>query len=77
MTKPRQTKKAKVRGMLERPNGVTLEAICKATGWQAHSARAVLSGFRKAGYTIERTAPGEGKAGGSVYRITAAPEGVA
>jgi hypothetical protein len=44
---------------------------------QAHSARAVLSGLRKAGYTIEREAPGEGRNASSVYRITAAPEGAA
>jgi hypothetical protein len=60
MTKPKQTKKAKVRAMLERPDGATLEAICKATGWQAHSARAALSGFRKAGHTVERITPGDG-----------------
>ncbi len=74
MTKPKQTKTDKVRAMLARPQGASLEAICKTTGWQAHSARAVLSGLRKAGYTIERSAAGEGKKAGSVYRITASPE---
>lgn len=58
--------------MLKRPSGATLDAICKATGWQPHSARAVLSGLRKAGYTVERHA-GAGKDGTSVYRITANP----
>jgi Tfp pilus assembly protein PilX len=67
----------KVRTMMERSQGATLEAICKATGWQSHSARAVLSGFRKAGYVIERSAPGDSKTSGSVYRITAAPEDAA
>ena len=74
MSKPKQTKTEKVRAMLARPQGARLEAICKATGWQPHSARAILSGFRKAGYTVERQAPEAGKPGGSVYRITAAPE---
>ena len=74
MAKPRQTKTDKVRAMLARPQGATLEAICKATGWQPHSARAVLSGLRKAGDTIEREALADGKGGGSVYRITAASE---
>ncbi len=74
MSKPKQTKTEKVRAMLTRPQGARLEAICKATGWQPHSARAILSGFRKAGYTVERRAPEAGKLGGSVYRITAAPE---
>jgi hypothetical protein len=74
LTKTKQTKTDKVRAMLARPQGATLEAICKATGWQAHSARAVLSGLRKAGYTIEREIPEGSKIGASVYRITAAPE---
>ena len=74
MSKPKQTKTDRVRAMLSRPQGASLGAICKATGWQPHSARAVLSGFRKSGYTIERS-PAEGdKTGGSVYRITAEPE---
>lgn len=73
MSKPRQTKTDKVRAMLDRPQGASLEAICTATGWQPHSARAVLSGLRKAGHLIART-PGDGKAGNSVYRITAVPQ---
>ena len=40
--------------MLEREDGASLSEICAATGWQAHSARAALSGLRKAGHTIER-----------------------
>jgi DNA-binding transcriptional regulator PaaX len=73
MTKVRQTKTARVQAMLRRPRGASLEAICKATGWQAHSARAALSGLRKAGWMIER-APAEDKTGGSVYRITPTSE---
>jgi len=68
------TKKSKVREMLAQPEGTTLEAICEATGWQPHSARAVLSGFRKEGCVVERTGPQDRKRGMSVYRITAAPE---
>jgi hypothetical protein len=77
MSKRKQTKTETVRAMLARPEGASLEAICKATGWQPHSARAVLSGFRKAGYTIERDVPDGDKNGASVYRITASPEAVA
>ena len=73
MTKAKQSKTDLVRGMLQKPKGTSLEAICKATGWQAHSARAMLSGLRKTGSRIERSAA-EGKSGGSVYRISAAPE---
>jgi hypothetical protein len=74
MSKPKQTKTDKVRAMLARPQGATLESICKATGWQPHSARAALSGLRKAGATIVREAPVDGKGGGSIYRITATSE---
>ena len=73
MSKPKQTKIAKVQALLERPSGAHLGAICKATGWQPHSARAALSGLRKAGHQIERT-PDNGKTGTSVYRILPAPE---
>ncbi len=73
MTKRKQTKTDKVRAMLARPEGMSLAAICKATGWQPHSARAVLSGFRKAGYTVERQTATETD-GLSLYRIIAEPE---
>ncbi len=73
MPKTKRTKIAKVTAMLTRPSGASLSAICKTTGWQPHSARAALSGLRKAGHAIERQ-PGDGKAGGSVYRIVAGAE---
>lgn len=61
MTKSKQTKIGRVQSMLRRPAGASLAAICKATGWQAHSARAALSTLRKTGGTIERRTPGDGK----------------
>jgi len=73
MTNPKQTKIAKVQAMLERPSGATVAALCKATGWQAHSVRAALTGLRQAGHIIERR-QGNGKASTSVYRIVAGPE---
>lgn len=73
MTNPKQTKIAKVQAMLERPAGATVVVLCKATGWQAHSVRAALTGLRKAGHIIERR-QGNGKASTSVYRIVAGPE---
>lgn len=76
MAKAKQTKTDKVRAMLARPQGAGLEAICRATGWQPHSARAALSGLRKAGYVIDREIPEGSKTGTSVYRITASPEAV-
>jgi hypothetical protein len=74
MSNPKQTKTDRVRAMLARPQGATLEAICAATGWQPHSARAILSGLRKSGTSIARDAASDGQGSGSVYRITAASE---
>jgi len=71
-TKPsRKTKTALVRDMLTRPDGANLAELCKATGWQAHTVRAALSGLRKAGHVIERW---KDAAGQSVYRITTSVE---
>jgi len=68
MPKLNLTKIDMVRSMQERPDGVALNAICKSTGWQPHSARAAISGLRKSGHVIERTSGIAGS--GSVYRIT-------
>lgn len=57
----------------KKPKGASLEAICADTGWQRHSARAALSGLRKAGHTIERQ-PSNGKGGGAIYRISSTTE---
>lgn len=40
--------------LLKREGGASLAEITTATGWQPHSARAVLTGFRKKGYAIEK-----------------------
>jgi len=74
MAKTKQTKTDKVQAMLARPEGASLDAICKATGWQAHSARAALSGLRKTGAVIERAPARDDKGGGSVYRLIAPAE---
>ena len=62
------TKIAKVQTLLQRPSGASLDALCKATGWQPHSTRAALSGLRKAGHVVERS-PGNDKNKASIYRI--------
>ena len=40
--------------LLKREGGASLAEITTATGWQPHSARAVLTGFRKKGYSLEK-----------------------
>jgi hypothetical protein len=59
------SKRANVIAMLEREQGATLADITEATSWQAHTARAMLTGLRKQAYAIVGT-----KAeGGMVYRL--------
>jgi len=73
-TTPRRTKTAILHKLLRRKSGADIATLQSATGWQPHSVRAALSGFRKAGYTIDRTHPAKPD-GGNVYRITGSPEG--
>jgi DNA-binding transcriptional regulator PaaX len=71
-TAPRETKVDILKKLLSRKAGADLAALQAATGWQAHSVRAALSGLRKAGYIIERSHPA--KLGGStVYRLGLGP----
>lgn len=61
------TRKAALVTLLRKPEGATLLQITNAFGWLPHSARAALSGLRKAGHRIERKVGPEGKE--AVYRI--------
>ena len=73
MTNLKQTKTAKVQAMLRRPAGASLDAICKAAGWQPHSARAALSTLRRKGAVIDRRKPE--KAGApATYHLVAEAE---
>jgi len=45
-------------GLLRGGTGASLEEMCEATGWQAHSVRAALTGLRKRGHAIERYVEG-------------------
>ena len=42
-----RSKAERVIALLERPQGATLEAIVRATGWQTHSVRGFISGHLK------------------------------
>lgn len=58
-------KAVQLRAMLEAPGGASLTALMAATGWQAHTVRAALSGLRKGGTELAR----EKRDGNTVYRI--------
>jgi hypothetical protein len=63
------TAAAIVLSLIDRPDGATIDELTTATGWQAHSVRAVLSGLRKAGKGIDRSREERG----SVYRLASDP----
>lgn len=55
----RQTKAALLRARLSDAGGVSLAALIEATGWQAHTLRAAMSGLRKEGLTLTRRREGK------------------
>ncbi len=61
----RQTKQGAILNLLLRAEGASIDDLTSATGWQAHSVRAALTGFRKRGHKIDRIIEG----GASHYRI--------
>ena len=68
MTPARPSKKASILGLLQRPHGAAIGELTNATGWQPHSVRAVLTGFRKEGKELIRA---KDEAGLTRYRIPA------
>ena len=72
-SKPGETKSAIVRRLLARKAGADIATLQTATGWQAHSVRAALSKFRKAGFTIDKM-PAGSSSGKTSYRLTKSPE---
>ena len=66
---PRRVSKATlVNKLLTRARGATIAEIQTTTGWQPHSARAFLSGLRKAGRAVVKE---ERKSGETSYRLAA------
>ena len=63
-----QTKAALVELMLQRGDGATLDELCEATSWQAHTCRAFLTGQRKKGRELVRSKREDGK---TSYRLAA------
>jgi Protein of unknown function (DUF3489) len=64
--RPTVTKAAAVAKLLSRTRGATLDEIMAQTHWQAHSARAFLSGIRKKGRVLLKEAR---KTGETCYRL--------
>ena len=65
------SKQAQVIAMLKRPEGATIQQICEATGWQAHTVRGTFAGAfkKKLGLTITSD---QAEGGERVYRIAEA-----
>ena len=73
--KPRtNSKQAEVISLLRRPQGSTIPAIMKATGWQQHSVRGFFAGVvrKKLGLTLESE---KSDSGDRVYRIVTSKSG--
>ena len=62
----RQTKAGAILNQLRRPSGATIARLQKATGWQAHSIRATLTGLRKQGHDVRR---GKNAKGVTTYHV--------
>ena len=50
----RENKTDKVLSLLRRDGGASLTEIAEATSWLPHTARAMLTGFRKKGFTLDK-----------------------
>jgi hypothetical protein len=69
--KPRtrdNSKQAEVIRMLQRPEGATVQQICDATGWQAHTVRGTFAGTFKKKLCLNLVSEKTG-AGERVYRL--------
>lgn len=63
------SKQSHLIGLMQRPEGASMEVLMKATGWQRHSIRGLLSGTlrKKMGLTVSQSLEGDTR----IYRIAA------
>ena len=66
--RPEPSKKERLRALVARRNGASLEKLVTELGWQPHTVRAAISGLRKSGVGIELDRSKKTP----VYRISAA-----
>jgi len=64
------TKQAQIIALLQRPEGASIAEIVAATGWQAHSARGIISGALKKKLGLAITSQKEANRG-TVYSLDA------
>ena len=60
------TKRPKLIGMIERPEGASVVEIGQRPGWLTHTVRAAITGLRKAGREVTRSKDDQDR---SVYRF--------
>ena len=63
------SKQNRLLALLSRPGGAHMADLMATTGWQAHSVRAALTGFRKRRIPVART---KDEAGVTIYRVAGA-----
>lgn len=65
----RESKADLVLGLVQRPEGATIDQLVAATGWLPHTTRAALTGLKKKGHVVtSEKLEGQGR----VYRVAAA-----
>jgi len=64
------TKQAQIIALLQRPEGASIGEIVDATGWQAHSARGMISGALKKKLGLAITSRKDAN-GGTIYSLNA------
>ena len=68
ITPRRHSKAERLLDLLRAGTGASLEEMTEATGWQAHTVRAAMTGLRKKGHAITRHVEGTT----TVWRIAVA-----